>query len=320
MSIENEVISWNGYNIYRVDENHIDDLIKISKSAFNISPPRTYYINKNMTDGFGTPYLGFIAFDSKLEAAAFYGVYSCQMMLNGEIYNAVQSGDTMTHKDHTGKGLFIKLATLTYELCKKLKVSFVFGFPNYNSYPGFVKKLNWICPGNLKEYRFRVFTIPLLKLVKKIPLLNVPFQLYLSFVNYFFSPNNLVVKSSVLSEGVGGVHRTNDFMKYKSKCGSSFVLSLKSGKAWVKTDGYLILGDLETSKDKFSSLLKELKRYAFVIGADEVIFQTVEGTNADLWFSKYYQAKDALPFGYLQLNPSVDPSLFKYVMADLDTF
>lgn len=320
MDMEDNVISWNGYSIYRISKNHINDLISISESAFNLSPPEDYYINKNLTDDFGPSYLGFIAFDSQSEAAAFYGVYSCQMILDGKVYSAVQSGDTMTHKNHTGKGLFIKLASLTYELCSKLNISFVFGFPNYNSYPGFVKKLNWTCPGNLKEYRVKVFTLPLLKLAKKVPLLGLPYKLYLTFVNYFFSFRNYVMKSSVICNGVGGVHRTTEFMNYKFKCGKSFVLAMKSGKVWLKADGYLILGDAEPSENKFNDLVNELKRYAFIIGADEVIFQTVEGTHLDSLFSQYYTSKEALPYGYLQLNSSVDPSCFKYVMADLDTF
>ncbi len=54
-----------------------------------------------------------------------------------------QSLDTLTDKDHRGKGLFIKSARSLYNKAKEDKYQLVYGFPNAFSVGGFVKKLDW---------------------------------------------------------------------------------------------------------------------------------------------------------------------------------
>src|SRR6185295_4439504 len=75
--------------------------------------------------------------------AAFYGVFPVLVLISGKEVLAAQSGDTMTHRDHQKKGLFIKLAQRTFETCREKGIELVFGLPNSNSYHGFTKKLNW---------------------------------------------------------------------------------------------------------------------------------------------------------------------------------
>jgi hypothetical protein len=311
----------NNYRFEKVNQERISDLIYISKSAFNIVPAADYYLNKNNTSKFGDPYLGFIAYSSDGQPAAFYGVYACEVVIDDKVYKVVQSGDTMTHKDHMGKGLFTKLAQMTYDLCRELGYHFVYGFPNYNSYPGFVKKLNWICPDKMREYRFKTITIPLLKIAKKVSFFNTIYNIYLKFINSFFKPNSNYFNSSVLENGIGGVNRSNDFIDYKIKSGNTFVVSLAGSKVWMKPDGFLIVGDIEV-KDNFNieKLVKSLKFYAFLIGADVIIFQTTPKTKLDKEFSKIAESKEAFPYGWCSFSNEVDPSKFAYVFADVDTF
>lgn len=56
---------------------------------------------------------------------------------------AVQSLDTLTDFNYRGKGLFIDCAVSHYHKIKSLGVSFVYGFPNKNSFSGFQNKLDW---------------------------------------------------------------------------------------------------------------------------------------------------------------------------------
>lgn len=318
---EESAIEWNGYSLRRVSESDVDSLVEISESAFGIRPSRDYYLNKNLTASFGQPYLGYIAFDKDNNPAAFYGVYACELVLDGKKINAVQSGDTMTHKSHTGKGLFTKLAELTYELCKRNGIYFVFGFPNYNSYPGFVKKLGWVCPGKLNEYRLKVYTVPLVKLSKKIAPFNFLFSTWKKLINSFYKANDWVFENSVLEPGVGGVHRDQNYVNYKVENGGSYVVMIDGVRLWLKTDGFLFIGDIEVEKIvSFEAFLKKLKRYAFLIGADVVLFQTVPATKLDKVFSEVMTPSEAFPFGFCPFNDLVDPSLFKYNMCDLDTF
>ncbi len=313
------ILEWNGYSIHRVNKGHIDSLIEISTSAFSIIPEKSYYIDKNATSSFGEPYLGFIAFDQNGQPAAFYGVYACQVVKDGVVTNVAQSGDTMTHKSHGGKGLFTKLASLTYDLCKEYRIAFVFGFPNYNSFPGFVKKLNWVCPDALNEYKIKVTTVPLMKVAKKFSFFRSIYNLYFNIVCSFFAAKSNELSSSVLENGVGGLHRTSDFINYKMKVGGSRIISIAKVNVWLKADGFLLIGDFQ-NPENFTQFVRKLKRFAFFVGADVLMFQVVPETHSDKLFASISTPGKAFPFGYCQFDDSIDPLQYKFVMADLDTF
>lgn len=55
-----------------------------------------------------------------------------------------QSLDTLTDSRHRGQGLFPKLAASVYGRAQADGLSFVYGFPNGNSAPGFFNKLGWV--------------------------------------------------------------------------------------------------------------------------------------------------------------------------------
>jgi hypothetical protein len=313
-------ISWNGYSIFRVDESHYESLVEISKSAFGIPNTKRYYQLKNNTTGFGIPDLGFIAYSQTGEPAAFYGVFACQAELDGKIYSIAQSGDTMTHKNHTGKGLFTKLAELTYELCELKGIEFVYGFPNYNSYPGFSKKLMWEFPGKLNDYRIKIWTIPFAKISKKIPLLKVPYQLYKKLIDGFYNTGLSKINSSAIFNEFGGIHRSLEFIRYKQSISDSYILSFGKAKAWLKIDGFLYVGDIELNGESFMEVIRKIRRYAFMIGADVMVFQSTADTPMDIYFAKLVESREGLPWGFRRLKTEIDPSRIHYVTADFDTF
>lgn len=310
----------NNYSFERISESHYPDMCVISASAFNINPGVSYYRKKNQTEKFGEINLGFIAYSPEGIPAAFYGVYAQLVEYNGKVYHAVQSGDTMTHKDHTGKGLFTKLARMTYELAKEKGAEFVFGSPNYNSYPGFVKKLNWVCPEKLNDYRILTLTIPLAKVAKKIRLFNHFYKPFSEFVFRFYGSEKTHFRNSVLEEGIVGVHRNEDFYKYKSLSGSR-ILSIDGVNVWVKIDGFLFIGDVDLEKDfDFKNFIKKLKRFCFWIGSTEIVFITSPNTPLDRLFSKYFKPKEGFPVGGADFTSKLPISKFKMVLGDVDTF
>jgi predicted N-acetyltransferase YhbS len=73
-----------------------------------------------------------------------YAVSPIEFISNDQIFRAAHSMTTMIHPDYQGQGLFTKLATHQYDLLKQQNYDFVWGFPNRNSYYGFIKNLNWM--------------------------------------------------------------------------------------------------------------------------------------------------------------------------------
>ena len=130
------------YTFQRINIHNIADLIPIYKSAFKQDILIDFLLKKNVTECFGTSFIGYIAYDLNFTPAAFYGVYPCKACYKHSEILVAQSGDTMTDPEHQRKGLFMILAQKTYELAKKEGIKLVYGFPGEYSYPGFMK-LDW---------------------------------------------------------------------------------------------------------------------------------------------------------------------------------
>ena len=307
------------YRYERINESLYNDLCYISRSAFGFDPGISFYRRKNQTSAFGEPNLGFIAYSATGEPAAFYGVYASLVEYEGRIYHAAQSGDTMTHKSHAGKGLFTTLARMTYELAREKGIEFVYGSPNYNSLPGFIKKLNWVCPEKMVDYRISVSTLPVSKLVKKLPWLN---KIYLPFVNSAFKriAGKKTFQNSVIQEGFVGVHRNEAYYRYKAPSGSHLII-LAGINAWIKLDGILIIGDIDLEiKPDMDHFIMLLKRFCFWNGISEIAFVTSPGTSTSKLFSEHATVREGLPVGYVSLATTLPLEKFKMVFGDIDTF
>jgi hypothetical protein len=81
--------------------------------------------------------------ESGEETAALYATVPARFVLFNRDAMAAQSLDTMVDERYRGYGLFIRLARSVYERMTSEGVPFVFGFPNRNSFPGFISKLAW---------------------------------------------------------------------------------------------------------------------------------------------------------------------------------
>jgi hypothetical protein len=313
-------MSTGNYTFERINESHYPDLCKISKSAFNIDPGVEYYRNKNKTDQLGETHLGYIAYAENRSPAAFYGVYACLVEHDGQIYKVVQSGDTMTHKNHVGKGLFTTLARMTYELSKNSGAEFVFGSPNYNSLPGFVKKLNWNCPDNLRDYRIKTLTLPLAKIAKKLPFLNSLYKLYSEMIIGSYENGAAYFTSSAKEEENIVIHRNEAFYNYKKLSGSKLIV-IDNVTIWVRIDGFLFIGDIDVNHNfNFDRFIRKLRNFSFLIGSSEAIFITSPGTKLDQIFGSRFNSKDGLPVGGADFTGRLPLNKLKILLGDIDTF
>ncbi|REJ85262.1 MAG: GNAT family N-acetyltransferase [Bacteroidetes bacterium] len=309
------------YSFQRLNESHYNDLRKISLSAFGFDPGYEYYSEKNNTHFLGHSNLGYIAYSSKGEPAAFYGMYAYPVMSHGKRAVAAQSGDTMTHKDHMGKGLFTKLAKLTYELAAKEGVSFVFGFPNKNSYPGFVRKLNWTHRENLIEYRIPITTLPFLKVAKRFKFFEPLYKILSSAILKKY----ITIPSAYNSHFLSGrdsshVERKPEFLQYKMKSGS-VLLEISGKKVWIKLDGYMYLGDVESCEpDEFKGVIRELISLARLLGADKIIYTGSEADDVMAEIQVKLNRQESLAIGYLDFLQKDSPENMRFTQSDLDTF
>lgn len=311
------------YYFLKLDRENIKDLISVYKEAFNKDVSLEYLIKKNSTEAFGLSFTGFIAYHSETnETAAFYGVFPCFVKCKDQIFLAAQSGDTMTHPAHQGKGLFIKLALMTYDYVKSKGVKFVFGFPNQNSYPGFIKKLNWQHFEDMHAYLVRVRCISWIRIKKTFYLPDSLFYKYCSIILSLCKKGNIPFDNSVINGARGGVLRNKDFFSYKTY-EKSFVLKIKGKSLWLKPGSeYLNIGDIERcSEDEFKKIIQKLKLLAFMLGLPYLRFHCSPDVYFEEFFAKIgHKHESSYPVGWCDFNSGLELKNLKFTMGDNDTF
>lgn len=86
--------------------------------------------------------VGFDAYEGEV-LAAHYVCIPARAIVNGLARKVLLSLNTATHPAHQGKGLFTKLAEMTYTAGVEQGFSAIYGVANANSTPGFVRKLGF---------------------------------------------------------------------------------------------------------------------------------------------------------------------------------
>ncbi len=307
------------YTYLRVSENNLNYIKDLYLDCFKENVPLGFLKKKYDTSFAGLRDVGFFAMSQSGNPAAYYGVFPVLFTYNEKDILAAQSGDTMTHSEHRGEGLFVNLAKHTYEFAKNNGVEFIFGFPNDQSYRGFVK-LNWQFSGYTNKYQIYVTTLPLAKLSQKMTFLK---PVYNTETNFFIkkylsrksSFDNPLAASDTLT-----VNRNKNYFNYKSYY-PKHLLNIDGHSVWLRTDGSMLVGDIENpEEDSFDKILSVLKSIAFKLGNHKIIFQTLKDSELDKCLSKRFTATEGLAVGWLPLKTDLDVSKIKVSFADFDTF
>lgn len=81
-----------------------------------------------------------------------YALWPMRLRLGTEVVLGAQSLDTMTHPRYRGQGMFTRLAKEAMQSALDRDVEVLIGFPNAQSYPGFIRKLDWDHTGDVPVY------------------------------------------------------------------------------------------------------------------------------------------------------------------------
>lgn len=304
------------YLIERLSSQNIHHLVSLYRSAFHQSILLSVLIKKYDTKAFGIEYIGFIALTPQGNAAAYYGVIPCAFLLNGKTVLAAQSADTMTHPDHRKKGLFQRLANKTYELASVEGIEFVFGFPNQDSFPGFVK-LGWqFNQDQLQLFSMKAGKLSYARLLKKS---RLTYSIYNVLLRRIFGNDHPT--ESFFETKPYGLKHDDKFCAYKTYNPTSIV-SFHNVKAWVKADGKLKVGAVRgLTKENASDFLSHLRSVASRLGCGDVVFITSKHSTLYDVLKELLKPQDAFPIGYFPLDnelASFDKVIFEY--CDVDIF
>lgn len=309
----------NGYRIERLTETRLADLTGLHEAVYQKPIAPDFFRQKYNTAFTGVMYIGFFAYQDN-QPAAFYGVIPCFMNCKGQSVLAAQSADTMTHPDHRGKGLFIELAELTYKLCCIEGIRILFGFPNQNSLPGFVNKLDWQVSGNMECFIIPVKALPLERLANKVSFLK---GVYSSFVKHklknYLSPRN-GISSSVIDEGYSGIRRDRDYLIYKIAYANSFTIKVDNTMVWFKINDGMVIGDIDLALDDLDNIIPHLQKIARKLGLKKITFQADKRTVLNMLLKNHAQPIPSFPVITKTLGEGLQPDKMAFAFADIDIF
>jgi hypothetical protein len=149
------------------NENDIVDLMqqdiraRNSKMVFNHSLWKWKYRNNNA--GFFPNWIFLAKSTEDEQICGHYTSIPLWICCNGKKKLAAQSVDILTHAKFRKQGIFTSLAGLCYDETNKNNVDVKICYPNNNSFPGFVKKLDWKHIFTVEE---RVFVLNVRKTVR----------------------------------------------------------------------------------------------------------------------------------------------------------
>ena len=307
------------YSIIRLSKQNIKHLAQLHAQVYSTKVSEDYFKKKYNTAYTGIENVGFLVYNKNDKPVAFYGVVPCFIKFENELILVAQSTDTMTHPEYRYQGMFVELSTMTFDLCKKLNIRLVFGFPNENSYHGAVTKLGWIETERMNLFTIDVKSLPLHSFLKKIKLRKL-YNLYCHYILKKWSVPLNGVDNSVLQDGFTGVDRNENYLLYKTYT-STKVLKIDDCKIWISNRNNLLIGDIEgMNQNNFTGVIHQLKNMAKKIGVKKIQFLCCEETKLDKIFASGYKSEKSFPVLFQNFGSPVSLNKMKFTFADIDIF
>ena len=292
----------------------------IFQSAYGVPPDEKAFRQKYDTKELGGEVIGFMAIHkSSGTPAAFYGVFPVYVLINGAKVLAAQSGDTMTHREHQKKGLFVQLAKTCFEACREKGIAFIFGLPNTNSYHGFTKKLSWQHKDDIIRFdcKLTVKTFPLPKLLMRSGL----FAGYLKYSRKLLKHKMVAAPDSFTNNLPGEkakVLRDRHYIRYK-RGAEKFFIRLENIGLWMRLTDTMWIGDIDHYEQFTGQHMKQLKRIAFWLGYNTIVFH-INRDEAPAQVIRYFKEASAQPLCIYYLDLAYSDINLLLNGADFDTW
>lgn len=307
------------YQFVKLDETKIKDLVFLYKFCFGFEPSENELLSKHLNCNGENKFVGFIAYANDNSPAAFYGVYPQLLNYNNQDFLVAQSGDTMTHPSHQKKGLFVALAKHTFEYCKTINIHSIFGFPNQNSYPGFINKLGFKELDRLTGYTFYENRFEIGRLIKGASKRHT--TLIIQIMKLIFKEGNHFENSNHHSSYTYIKHDDTFFNSKNKK--SNLLIKIKGIDVLLKiNENTITIGDINSdNSQKIEQIIQLLKKYCFLFGLRFLNFDLTSKSFLtdkirNLNPKKFESNRSIL----LNLNPNLSIDSIEFLGSDIDVF
>jgi len=311
------------YITKRIDDDSYPKLKLLIKKSFGINTNLSDIKAKFDTNTFNLKNIGILAETENEEPVAYYGVFPLILSYKSNEYLVAQSGDTMTIPTHQKKGLFVKLAQLTYQLAKQEGIQLVFGFPNENSYHGFKTKLNWVFNDSLQKFTIKNSVIPFCEIAFKF---NFFEPIYRKYVQKKLSKIIIELDDNTIScfnknTSVGYIKKDVNFFKYKLNIKNNYLITINGFTLLIKTKTHLKIGLVAWFEEKrIDDFINVVQKLAKIVGSRKTILIM----SKNHWLYKYLvdiiKPEKNCPIGFYEISDTIDYKNIEFVYADNDTF
>jgi GNAT superfamily N-acetyltransferase len=138
-----EQVAQETWRLQRYVEGDETAVLELFKTVFGKPRSLEHWRWQFARNPYGGPFVSTARRASDGLVMASYSVMPIQLNVVGRAVPACQSVDTAVHPEARGQRLFEKTANDCYAWCRDAGLEAVIGFPNANSYPGFVRNLGW---------------------------------------------------------------------------------------------------------------------------------------------------------------------------------
>ena len=325
--MEGQNTYFKNFRIERVSKEKAEDIAFLFKAVFNAIASEEAINNKHLNCNGKHKFIGYIAYDDETNTpVAYYAVYPRFMLFKGERILTAQSGDTMANPNWRKKsGLFVKLAELTFDLCKQVDIDLVTGFPNELSYLTFVKKLKFLELPKLVELQLLENKFELRRISHRSKLFK---SLHVKWIKFIFGllsgKGEMFQNSNKQNESLSFVDRDLSFFESKNT-NNKVLISINKVSLLIKLYyeiNTIEIGDIESCDDKkLASVVKRLKLATRLGGLRFLKFQSCTNSHLYVKLSPLSNCKGkASLFIFREFKNKIPHSSISLQLLDSDGF
>ena len=307
-----------GYRFERISQHNFNSFIEVIQTSFGTPADAISIRNKFNTDWCDISFIGFLAFEEATsEPAAFYGVYPALAQYQGEKILIAQSGDTATTPKNRRKGLFKQLHDKTIDLCVSKGIKLIFGFPNQNSYPGFMK-FGWSHEQNAQTYHTDFKLSFSKRLLKKI----FPKHFHRQQLEVLEDLSVADDQRSNLIPSLADTHslhipRTKEYLKYKNDLGARSIQLLNGQAVIAIRDNQMTIGEIFGNNP--AGLIDEAISLCNTCGLERLLVSSNSKIHRSILSNKLLQGPK-IPIITKVIDHSLNGVDFSCSSIDFDTF
>jgi len=287
------------WSFIAIDQSSLSHLYTLHEAVYNKPARPGYYHEKYDTAYTGAQPVGYIALQNDCPAACCSAI-PYRVSVQGKTILAAQLCDGMTHPAHRHKGLFLQVINRIVAMTREQGIHFLFGFPNQNSYPAFIKHLDFTHAQTMNRYTF-TFGDSLYKKIYRRLISSVPGQ--------------ATITNPLLQEGYDGLIYDADLIKYR-RYNMNCIRQINEAAVWMNRSGDRIIGAVSIAAS-LDDLLRYLKKKEKAASATFIISS---GAQLDGALSSRTRPQPGFEVITKNLSGRYQLDKLKFQFADLDIF